>query len=57
MNNQWKFTVLYSFNPFNQGGDGCHPRSSVVVDAAGNLYGTTEYGGWYGWGTVYEITP
>jgi uncharacterized repeat protein (TIGR03803 family) len=59
MNNRWKFTVLYSFNPYNQdsGGDGCSPRSSVVLDTAGNIYGTTEYGGWYRWGTVYEITP
>lgn len=58
-NNRWKFSVVYSFNPNNQdsGGDGCYPTSDVVLDAAGNIYGTTEYGGWYGWGTVYEITP
>ena len=59
INNQFKFSVVYSFNPYNEdsGGDGCHPISGVVLDAAGNLYGTTEYGGWYIWGTVYEITP
>jgi uncharacterized repeat protein (TIGR03803 family) len=59
LNKQWKFTVVYSFNPYNQdsGGDGCRPVSSVVLDAAGNIYGTTESGGWYSWGTVYEITP
>jgi uncharacterized repeat protein (TIGR03803 family) len=59
MNNRWKFTVVYTFNPSNPdtGGDGCNPRSSVVLDAAGNIYGTTEYGGWFSWGTVYEITP
>lgn len=58
-NNRWKFSVVYSFNPNNQdsGGDGCYPTSDVVLDAAGNIYGTTEYGGWYGWGTVYEVTP
>ncbi len=58
MTNRWKFSIVYSFDPYNQdsGGDGCHPRSSVVLDAAGNIYGTTEGGGWYGWGTVYEIT-
>ena len=46
-NNQWKFTVLYSFNPYNpdSGDDGCHPFSSVVLDAAGNIYGTTELRG------------
>jgi uncharacterized repeat protein (TIGR03803 family) len=59
LNNWWKFSVVYSFNPNNpnSGGDGCHPSGSVVLDAAGNIYGTTEYGGWEGWGTVYEITP
>jgi uncharacterized repeat protein (TIGR03803 family) len=59
MNKQWQVTVVYSFNPYNEdsGGDGCAPQSGVVLDAAGNLYGTTESGGWYSWGTVYEITP
>jgi uncharacterized repeat protein (TIGR03803 family) len=57
LNNWWKFSVVYSFNPYNEGGDGCHPSSSVVLDAAGNIYGTTEYGGWESWGTVYEIIP
>ncbi len=59
LNNWWKFSVVYSFNQNNPdtGGDGCHPSSGVVLDASGNIYGTTEYGGWYSWGTVYEITP
>jgi uncharacterized repeat protein (TIGR03803 family) len=54
LNNQWKFTVLYSFNPDY---DGCSPSSSVLLDGAGNLYGTTQEGGWTGSGTVYEIIP
>jgi uncharacterized repeat protein (TIGR03803 family) len=56
--NRWKFALLYSFNPYNEatGGDGCWPSSGVVLDAAGNLYGTTQGGG-YEWGTVYEIIP
>jgi uncharacterized repeat protein (TIGR03803 family) len=58
LNNWWKFSVVYSFNEYNPAVSyGCHPSSSVVLDAAGNIYGTTEYGGWYGWGTVYKITP
>ncbi len=59
LNNWWKFSVVYSFNQYNPdtGGDGCNPSSSVVLDAAGNIYGTTEYGGWWASGTVYEITP
>ena len=45
------FTVLYSF-AYNS-----EPRSGVVFDAAGNLYGTTFEGGTYSHGTVYELSP
>src|SRR5207237_10155484 len=45
-------TVLHSF----QGGtDGGSPRAGVIRDGAGNLYGTTTYGGASGYGTVYRI--
>jgi uncharacterized repeat protein (TIGR03803 family) len=47
-----KENVLYRFkreqNGFNSRG--------LVRDAQGNLYGTTEEGGLYGYGVVYEIT-
>jgi uncharacterized repeat protein (TIGR03803 family) len=29
----------------------------LVFDAAGNLYGTTQSGGAYGYGTVFELSP
>jgi uncharacterized repeat protein (TIGR03803 family) len=29
----------------------------VIRDAAGNLYGTTGYGGAFGYGIVYKISP
>ncbi len=45
--------VLYSFTGMD--GDGATPYSSLVIDAAGNLYGTTNGGGAYGYGTVFEI--
>ena len=47
-------TVLYSFtgNP-----DGQYPDSTLVEDAAGNFYGTTEYGGINGNGSVFKLTP
>jgi uncharacterized repeat protein (TIGR03803 family) len=46
--------VLYSF----QGGtDGFRPAGPLVLDPAGNLYGTTVYGGADGWGTVFELSP
>lgn len=50
---KWTETVLYDFT----GPDGSWPASNVVLDQAGNLYGTTNAGGAYGFGTVYEITP
>ena len=37
--------------------DGENPYSSVVFDAAGNLYGTTYAGGAHGYGTVFQLTP
>jgi uncharacterized repeat protein (TIGR03803 family) len=54
-NGQWTENALHSFNPNEQ--DGIRPYASLIMDAAGNLYGTTEYGGLYGQGTVFEISP
>jgi uncharacterized repeat protein (TIGR03803 family) len=60
--NGWSETVLYNF----QGGskDGANPFGTLVFDAAGNMYGTTESGGkGYGYahgsgeGTVFELSP
>ena len=50
----WTEKVLYSFG---SGTDGFAPYSGLVFDAAGNLYGTTYYGGTYSRGTVFELTP
>lgn len=47
------FSVLYSFQ--NNGVDGQYPACRLVRDASGNLYGTTQYGGLYGYGTVFQI--
>lgn len=47
----WTENVLYSFTGKN--GD-CCPSSALTFDAAGNLYGTTQYGG-IGFGTAYRI--
>jgi len=52
--NKWAHTLLYSFTG---GADGGKPMSSVTIDSAGNLYGTTYEGGAYGQGVVYEIVP
>jgi len=44
--------VLYTFTG---GFDGANPAVGVIRDAAGNLYGTTQYGGFAGWGVVYKL--
>jgi uncharacterized repeat protein (TIGR03803 family) len=49
-NGGWMETVLHSFT----GGDGQLP-SSVLTFTAGNLFGTTQYGGAIGWGTVFKL--
>src|SRR5271166_3444757 len=46
---------------FLEGGDGIYPESSLTMDAKGNMYGTTYYGGSGeacsgGCGTVYKLT-
>jgi uncharacterized repeat protein (TIGR03803 family) len=51
--------VLYSF----QGGsDGSYPNGALLRDKAGNLYGTTSFGGGTtactnGCGTIFQVTP
>ncbi|MGA7459098.1 MAG: choice-of-anchor tandem repeat GloVer-containing protein [Candidatus Korobacteraceae bacterium] len=52
-NGSWTKTTLYNFTG---GADGSGPSSGVIMDAAGNLYGTAVEGG-YGAGTVYELSP
>jgi uncharacterized repeat protein (TIGR03803 family) len=47
--------ILYTFG--SQAGDGATPVGDLVLDTAGNLYGVTEYGGAYNFGTVFEIIP
>ena len=47
--------VLHNFN--SDGTDGSGPEAGLIIDAAGNLYGTTNEGGTYNYGTVFELTP
>jgi len=46
-------SVLYSFGP---GTDGEYPGSGVIADQAGDLLGTTGYGGTAGDGTIFQVT-
>jgi uncharacterized repeat protein (TIGR03803 family) len=55
----WTETVLYNFTGGNDGGN---PASGMIFDLAGNLYGTTSYGGLRSCnqdgssGTVFQLT-
>jgi uncharacterized repeat protein (TIGR03803 family) len=53
LSNKRTETVLHNFVGFPK--DGQYPIAGVVMDAAGNLYGTTSEGGTSGPGTVYEL--
>ncbi len=48
----WTFNLLYSLN----GPPGRGPISPVLLDSAGNLYGTTIAGGAYQQGSVFKLT-
>jgi uncharacterized repeat protein (TIGR03803 family) len=50
---RWKETVLYDFRG---GASGFEPGAGVVLDKAGNLYGTTIYGGSC-CGVVFKLSP
>ena len=55
-NGHWKETVLFDFT---NGSTGFSPVAGVTLDAAGNIYGTTLYGGssTCGCGTVFKLSP
>jgi hypothetical protein len=58
----WTETVLYQFTG---GSDGGHPTSGLLIDSAGNLYGTAQVGGQSATyecylaacGVVFELSP
>ena len=47
------FSVLYDFN----GTDAVYAQSPLVADSAGDLFGTSPYGGAPGQGSVFELPP
>lgn len=51
------FTEVVLHNFLSDKPDGSDPLAALIFDSAGNLYGTTFYGGVYGYGTVYELSP
>lgn len=55
-NGEWTYTLLYAFDASSGSEDGKSPQAGLIFDAAGDLYGTTFYGGTGGGGTVFELT-
>jgi uncharacterized repeat protein (TIGR03803 family) len=51
----WTETVLHNFDDNDV--DGYLPEGGLILDASGNLYGTTVAGGNLLKGTVFELTP
>ena len=49
----WTEKVLHAFTC----ADGAVPDAGLIFDAAGSLYGTTYFGGTYGWGVVFKLAP
>jgi uncharacterized repeat protein (TIGR03803 family) len=49
----WTETVVHRFT----GSDGAYPVDSLIFDDAGNLYGTTVFGGRFNDGTVFQLAP
>jgi uncharacterized repeat protein (TIGR03803 family) len=48
----WTYKVVHQFG---KGTDGFHPTGDLILDASGNMYGTTQAGGPQGSGMVFEI--
>ena len=53
----WKYTLIYSFTGGSCGNAGRGPWGTLVMDGAGNLYGTTYCDGAYNFGNVWELSP
>ena len=53
---RWTALVLHSFCSKTLCADGSQPYSGVTVDAMGNLFGTTNIGGAYNHGALYELS-
>jgi uncharacterized repeat protein (TIGR03803 family) len=51
-----EYKVLFSFGGNVHGLYGAYPIAPLVY-VNGTFYGTTEYGGTYGYGTVFSLSP
>jgi uncharacterized repeat protein (TIGR03803 family) len=56
----WQYNTILQFTGDSDGDggiEGASPISAVTIDAAGNLYGSTDNGGAYGFGVEYKLSP
>ncbi len=53
-NSQWTLITLYTFLGV---ADGFNPQGQLTFGPNGDLYGTTLYGGFWGFGSVYSLSP
>jgi uncharacterized repeat protein (TIGR03803 family) len=53
---QWSERVLHAFQGLDRG-DGDEPQTTLLMDNAGALYGTTFFGGTANNGTFFKLTP
>ena len=49
----WTSSLIFSF----ANGNGVYPNAAAILDAAGNLYGSTTFGGPLDYGLVYKLSP
>jgi uncharacterized repeat protein (TIGR03803 family) len=49
-----KYSILHTFGRL--AGDGASPGGPLTLDADGNMYGTTAFGGGTGFGTVFRVS-
>ena len=52
----WSESVIYSFDIYGEQGWGT-PQTGLIMDATGNLYGTTIYEDNYAYGVTYQLQP
>jgi uncharacterized repeat protein (TIGR03803 family) len=53
---KWSESVLYNFCSQSDCADGQDPEGGLIADSAGNLYGTTYWGGSKRFGTIFKMT-
>jgi RHS repeat-associated protein len=55
------YTIMHYFSGFDtqhpESYDGAEPLAGLVLGNDGNFYGVTEYGGFYGRGTLFQMKP